>query len=624
MTRHWLGLLQHVVSAPDTALAELPVPDGEERARILTHGKGRTVAYPVRTVVDLVAEQVSRAPDAVAVTYGERSLTYAELWRDAGRTAHRLRARGVGPGSLVALRAQRSERLVVGLLGVLRAGAAYLPLDPHYPQGRLEFVRADSGAADELTDTELAPEATAAGDLRDAVGPEGTALDNAPPSTDTSRDGGAASAPAPGDLAYVIYTSGSTGRPKGVQVEHRSLANLLLSMRDLLDSGPGHTWLALTSVSFDIAHLEVFLPLVTGGTLVVAADEHVRDGKALGELVARHAVTHVQATPTSWAMLLDAGFHAPSVVALTGGEALPLPLAQRLRPEVARLLNVYGPTETTIWSACDDIAVDTERVTIGRPLAGELLHVLDRRLSSTLAGIPGDLYIAGSGLVRGYLGRPDLDAERFVANPFGPAGSRMYRTGDRAVHRPDGRLEFLGRTDEQIKLRGYRIELGEIEARMLAVSGVVQAAAVVREGRLIGYFAGRPGEGTVRRELAGELPAYMVPDLLVALDALPVTPNGKLDRKALQAPPDPAALEAEAADAPLEAVRGIWCEVLGVPQVDDSENLFDLGGHSITMTQISARIWDRLGADVPLHAYFDDPTVRGIAAVVAEQLRTQC
>ncbi|MFJ8309907.1 MULTISPECIES: amino acid adenylation domain-containing protein [unclassified Streptomyces] len=594
IARHWLNLLGQVVAAPDTALAELPLLDREERERLLAGWNDTAVEYPAATVPELVAENAARTPDAVAVSHAGHHLTYAELDTEAEALAHRLRTKGIGPGDLVTVRARRSERLVVGLLGVLKSGAAYIPLDGEYPAERLEFIAADSKAVLELDDSELAQRA--------APGP-GT--------------GHPAGQPRPDDLAYVIYTSGSTGRPKGVQIEHRSLTNLLLSFRDLLDAGPTDTWLALTSVSFDISALELFLPLITGGTVVVAGESRTRDGKALGELVARHGITHVQATPTGWSMLLDAGFDAPGVTALAGGEALPPALARRLRPRVGRLINAYGPTETTIWSTSDEIGPEPERVTIGRPLANTRTHVLDERLRPVPVGVPGDLYIAGAGLARGYLGRPDLDRERFLPDPFGPPGSRVYRTGDRARHRGDGRLEFLGRNDDQIKLRGYRIELGEIESRLLALPGVDRAAAAVREGRLVGYHVGDADPGIVRRALAAALPAYMVPDVLLALDALPLTPNGKLDRGALPAPPDAPASDSSGSGTPLEAVRQVWCEVLRLPEVGDREDFFDLGGHSITMTQISARLLDRLGVDVPLDAYFDAPTVEELAAVVA-------
>jgi amino acid adenylation domain-containing protein len=595
-------VLTHIASAPGTALAELPLLDQEESDSLLIHGSGAVVDHPLRTVPQLFAEQAARTPDAIAVIHADRQLTYAQLDAAAERLAGRLRGRGIGSGALVAVRASRTERLLVGLLGVLKAGAAYVPLDPGYPAERLDFITGDSCAVLELGDAELSAVTEDTGE------PDETAT--APP------------AAVPSDLAYVIYTSGSTGRPKGVQIEHGSLVNLLLAMRDLLDARPGHRWLASASAAFDMSVPELYLPLVTGGTIVMASETQTREGAALRELIARQEVTHMQATPTGWSMLLDAGFDAPGITAITGGEALTLTLAQQLRPKVGRLVNLYGPTETTVWSMADEIGPEADRVTIGHPLANTRVYVLDERLTPVPRGIPGDLYIAGAGLARGYLRRPELDQERFLPDPFGAPGSRMYRTGDRVRRRDDGRLEFLGRVDDQIKLRGYRIELGEIESRLLAVPGVNQAAAAVREDRLAGYFVGSVDAGELRRALAASLPAYMVPEAFVALDALPATPNGKLDRSALPSPPEAVALPSTDSGNVLETVRQIWCEVLRIPELGDTEDLFDLGGHSITMTQISARILDRLGVEVSLHAYFDAPTVEGMAAVVAD-LRPQ-
>jgi amino acid adenylation domain-containing protein len=600
--RHWLSVLTHIASAPGTALAELPLLDQEESDSLLIHGSGAVVDHPLRTVPQLFAEQAARTPDAIAVIHADRQLTYAQLDAAAERLAGRLRGRGIGSGALVAVRASRTERLLVGLLGVLKAGAAYVPLDPGYPAERLDFITGDSCAVLELGDAELSAVTEDTGE------PDETAT--APP------------AAVPSDLAYVIYTSGSTGRPKGVQIEHGSLVNLLLAMRDLLDARPGHRWLASASAAFDMSVPELYLPLVTGGTIVMASETQTREGAALRELIARQEVTHMQATPTGWSMLLDAGFDAPGITAITGGEALTLTLAQQLRPKVGRLVNLYGPTETTVWSMADEIGPEADRVTIGHPLANTRVYVLDERLTPVPRGIPGDLYIAGAGLARGYLRRPELDQERFLPDPFGAPGSRMYRTGDRVRRRDDGRLEFLGRVDDQIKLRGYRIEFGEIESRLLAVPGVNQAAAAVREDRLAGYFVGSVDAGELRRALAASLPAYMVPEAFVALDALPATPNGKLDRSALPSPPEAVALPSTDSGNVLETVRQIWCEVLRIPELGDTEDLFDLGGHSITMTQISARILDQLGVEVPLHAYFDAPTVEDMAAVVAD-LRPQ-
>ncbi|TKK88783.1 amino acid adenylation domain-containing protein [Herbidospora galbida] len=592
---HLLDVLRHVTDDPAAPLAALPV--AEEPA-----GLWSTRAYPGASAVpDLVAAQATRTPDAVAVV-GENRLTYRELIERSDAVADRLRRAGVRPGDLVAISASRSERLVTGVLGIWRAGASYLPLDPAYPAERLDYVLADSGATALLAD--------AGSDLS---GPVRVPLDLPAPAIDGS-DRSAGHGGVLGDRAYVIYTSGSTGRPKGVEVGHAALTNLLLSMRDETRSGPSATWLAVTSLSFDISGLELWLPLITGGRVVVATEAQAADGEALRALVSAHGVTHVQATPSTWRLLADAGFEAP-VTALVGGEALPLPLATRLRPRVARLLNVYGPTETTIWSAVAEVPPDPDRISIGGPLAATGLLVLDDDLRPVPTGVPGELYITGAGLARGYLGRPALTAERFLPCPFGAEGARMYRTGDRVRVR-DGGLEFLGRTDDQVKVRGHRIELGEIEAVLLGHAR--EAAVAVHDEELVAYTVGAAGD--LRREAARVLPAYMVPSAFVALDRMPLTPNGKLDRAALPAPDLSLGDETgTASDETAEVVREIWEEVLGLDHIGDDESLFELGGHSLTIARIAARIHDRLGVDVPFYVFFDVPTVAGIAADVADR-----
>lgn len=529
-----------------------------------------------------------------------------------------LRARGIGAGSLVAVHLDRTAALPVALLAVLRAGAAYLPLDPAYPAERLAYILADSGAALLLTDrgptAELAAAVPAVLDLGDLPG---------------ERAGEAPAHPAPGDTAYVLYTSGSTGRPKGVVVGHRALANLLGSFADRLDSGPGHVWLGLTSLSFDISALELFLPLTTGGRLVLAPDGLAVDGPGLLRLIAAEGVTHAQATPSGWRVVLAAAPGRTGLTALAGGEA-PLPLARELRAVVARLLNVYGPTETTVWSTCAEIPAAPHRVGIGRPIANTRAYVLDGRLRPVPVGLPGELLLGGDGLASGYLGRPELTADRFVPDPFGPPGARLYRTGDLVVRTGDGALDYLGRIDQQVKIRGHRIELGEIESALLDHPDVAQAAVAVHpdahgEPRLVGYLvAAEPAEpADLRDHLRRTLPAAMVPAQFVTLASLPLTPNGKLDRRALPAPPaaEPAA-EADLApgtpgDELTATLCAIWSEVLGLPGVGPQDDLFDLGGHSLTIIQISARIRESLGVEVDFDLFFDTPTVAGIAEALA-------
>ncbi|WP_214107180.1 non-ribosomal peptide synthetase [Acrocarpospora catenulata] len=621
---HWLAILHHVTKYPDTPLRDLPI-------ETLPQLRDDT-PYPAVTVPDLFQAQAARTPDAIAVTSGDTHLTYAELNALADRLAARLTDAGVRPGDLVALSAERSERMVAGVLACWKAQAAHLPLDPAYPADRLSYIAADSTARLLLTDqgtpvTGLPcipltdpdaglpigggtdPGTWASIDRETGSGVEGSIGGEARSGAEARIDGRAG----PRDRAYVIYTSGSTGRPKGVEIDHGALSNLILAMRDRLDAGEADVWLAVTSLSFDISGLELWLPLVTGGRVIVVGEAEAADGDALARLVARHGVTHLQATPSTWRLLLEAGFSFGGT-ALAGGEALPLPLAEWLRPRVGRLFNVYGPTETTIWSTIAEIPPALERITIGGPLANTQLLVLDDSLDPVPEGVPGELYIAGAGVARGYLNRQALTATRFSPNPYGPAGSRMYRTGDR-VRLRGAELEFLGRTDDQIKLRGHRIELGEIESCLLAHAK--EAAVAVWDDQLVAYTTS--GSPELRRHLARTLPAYMVPSIFVDLPALPLTPNGKLDRAALPRPelPEPTG---PTTDGSARAVLAeIWAEVFGLDNIDPDESLFDLGGHSLTIAQIAARIRDRLEVEVPFYAFFDTPSVNGIAAVVAER-----
>ncbi|HXM57266.1 MAG TPA: amino acid adenylation domain-containing protein [Candidatus Dormibacteraeota bacterium] len=611
---HFVTLLRAGLAQPDARVTDLPLLSEDERERLLVGGPAPEQDRGA-TVVELFAAQATRTPDAVAVD----GLTYAELDAAARRLAGRLRAEGLRPGDVVAIGGERSPELVAGLLGVLLAGAAYLPLDPAHPPARLAAIAADAGARLLLTQERLRPRFA---DVPARVVP---------------LDGGAsppfAWEPRPADLAYVISTSGSTGRPKCVEVEHGALANLLRAMGRLLGAGPGDAWLAVTSPSFDISALELLLPLATGGRVVLAGDGLVRDGAGLVRLVRDRGVTHVQATPSLWRLLLEAGFDEPGVVALCGGETLPAALARELRPRVARLLNVYGPTESTIWSTAWEVPVEAAAVSIGAPVDRTRVYVLDERLDLVPAGLEGELCIGGAGVARGYRGRPDLTAERFVADPFGPPGARLYRTGDHVRWRSDGVLEFLGRADGQVKVRGHRVELGEIEAALLDHPSVGQAAVVLREDGpgepgLVAYLVPRTPEGQpdlpdaadVRAHLARTLPDAMLPSAIVTLDRLPLTVSGKLDRAALPEPPrrrvepvQPAAWSGLARD-----VRDICCEVMKLDDIQPDESLFDLGGHSLTMTMIASRIRKRLRRELPLHVFYDEPTIAGIVQALGE------
>ncbi|HET8533208.1 MAG TPA: non-ribosomal peptide synthetase, partial [Methylomirabilota bacterium] len=430
------------------------------------------------------------------------------------------------------------------------------------------------------------------------------------------------------DLAYVIYTSGSTGRPKGVQIAHRSLVNLLTAFRGIMAAGPPDVLVAVTTLSFDIAGLELFLPLVTGGRVVIASRDVAADPAKLMGLLSDAGATIVQATPATWRMLIEAGWQsAPGMRVLCGGEALPADLAARLQATGADVWNVYGPTETTIWSTAHRVSETGGSVPIGRPIANTRTYVLDRAGEPVPIGVPGELYIGGAGVARGYLARPELTAERFVADRFGddPAGS-LYRTGDVVRYRPDGVIEFLGRVDHQVKVRGFRIELGEIEAVLARHPAVADAVVTAREDRpgdryLAAYLrpvGSAPTVAELRGFLKEYLPDYMVPSTFTSLASFPLTPNGKVDRRRLPEPDEGRAVSRAPFLAPrgrLEAaIAATWREVLRLEQVGVDDNFFDLGGHSLLLVQVQAKLRGVLGRDIAIVEMFQYPTVRTMAA----------
>ncbi|MEU8833396.1 amino acid adenylation domain-containing protein [Streptomyces sp900116325] len=574
MAERFMALVSAAVADPDVRLSALWPSGGDTEP-------DSEAEVPDATVVDLVREQARRWPDATAVECGDTRIGYAGLLTLAERVATGLAREGVARGDVVAVRLTRSAETVGALLGIMLAGAAYLPVDPDYPAARIAYVLADSGARVVLTDDWMRR-------LREG-GPPG-------------QSGQSEQSEQSGDTAYLIYTSGSTGRPKGVVIPHRALTNLLVGMRRLLDAGPNDVWLAATSLSFDISALELFLPLVSGGRVVVADRGTARDGGALARLVRARRVTHVQATPSGWRTMLDGGIDATAVCALVGGEALPLALAGELRARVARLLNVYGPTETTIWSTSWEVPQDPMRVSIGLPLPNTRVSVVD-----------GELLIGGAGLAVGYHGRPELTAERFVSDAD---GARWYRTGDRVRRRPDGELEFLGRLDDQVKVRGHRVEPGEIEAALETQPSVRRAVVVVRDDRLVAYVTGS-ATGVLTR-VAEVLPAYLVPDAVVELDKLPLTLNGKVDRKALPVPGRVVSRGGPPRTAAERRVAAVFAEVLTVETVGVDDDFFALGGHSLLATKVAAR----LGA-FPVRTLFTHPTVAALAATLTEHAPTE-
>ncbi|MEV4567554.1 amino acid adenylation domain-containing protein [Nonomuraea sp. NPDC049419] len=630
-------VLDTLAADPGLRLSQVDVLDGGERRRLLQEWNDTGLDVPRATVADLLEEQAGRTPDAVALTFGADRLTYAELHERANRLARHLAGRGVGPETVVAVVLERGVDLLVALLAVVKAGGAYLPIDPAYPSERTAYVIADAGVVCLLTSDDLRerlPEFGISPDGRDgvpvlvlddpALDAEVAALDGAPLAQ------GERTAPLlPEHPMWVIYTSGSTGRPKGVLVEHRAVVNFLTSMRGLVPLGPGDHLAAVSTVGCDMGGLELYLPLLTGARLVMAAQEQVLDPWKLRALVresidAGGGVT-VHATPSLWrGLLADDGDPVDwtRVRVLVGAEALPDDLARALLDRAGALTNLYGPTETTVWSTAGALTQDRPDATsIGVPVGNTQVYVLDDRLAPVAPGVAGELYIAGAGLARGYLGRPGLTAERFVPCPYGGPGARMYRTGDLVRWSRDGDLRFLGRTDDQVKIRGFRVELGEIEALLAAHPSVAQAVVVVREDtpgdrRLIAYVV--PSESAdertgdeLRETLRGlardRLPGYMVPAAVVPLDRMPLMPNGKLDRKALPAPEYTAGERSSAGLMLEEILCDAFAEVLGVPEVGVHDDFFALGGHSLLAVAWVERLRER-GVKVEVRDLFAAPS----------------
>ncbi|MBU8974939.1 amino acid adenylation domain-containing protein [Lysobacter sp. MMG2] len=628
--RRWLAayetLLRAAVARPTLAFGRLSVVSDAARDELQALQPAAVAFDRECRMHEAFERQCDRTPERVAVEFNGESIRYDELEARANRIAHLLRARGVHRGTLVGLVLDRGVDMLAGLLGVLKAGAGYVPLDPNFPAERLAYMAGDAGLAALLTTTKHA----AHFDLRgrpvlslDTLHDELASL----PATRLGRDEGAAQ---PESIAYVIYTSGSTGRPKGVQVPHRAVSNFLASMAKEPGLSADDRLVAVTTLSFDIAVLELLLPLSVGARVVLADRVTAADGVALKALIAASGATVMQATPASWRLLLDAEWKGDAnFKILCGGEALPPDLAAQLLKRCGSLWNVYGPTETTVWSTCSRVTTASD-IHIGRPIDNTQVWILDPRGELCPLGVPGEIWIGGDGVTLGYLNRPELTSERFVPDPFSTAsGALLYRTGDRGRWRPDGVLEHQGRLDFQVKVRGYRIELGEIEALLAAHPQVARAVVVAREDRpgdvrLVAYVVSDSlttgeGESLLASYLKGSLPDYMIPQHILFLDAIPLLPNGKIDRKSLPVPDLAVKLAGERV-APRNALERTIAEamaqVLGVAEVGVDDDFFSLGGHSLLAAQLTSRINKELGIALSLRALFDGPTVAKLARMV--------
>ncbi|WP_395807785.1 amino acid adenylation domain-containing protein [Archangium minus] len=628
MLGHYVRLLAHALEAPDTRIGALELLPEEEHQRLLVDWNATRADFPRDVCLHHLFEaQAERTPDAVAVRHGGEQLTFRQLNARANQLAHHLRGLGVRPQTLVGLCLKRSLDMVVALWAVLKAGGAYVPMDPGYPMPRLSFMLEDSAAPVILTHQEVADELPTGTQMLVCLESERDTL------LAHEREDNPAPLATADDLAYVIYTSGSTGRPKGVMLEHRGVVNYLHWACRAYPVAEGTGTPVHSSLSFDLTVTSLLAPLVMGRPVVLVPEEAGVEG--LGEaLRAESDFSLVKLTPTHL-QLLSRQLRAEEAAGRTrafviGGEALSaasLAFWRRHAPGT-RLINEYGPTETVVGCCVHTVRPeepDEGTVRIGRPIANTRLYVLDRNLRPLPVGVPGELYIGGVGVARGYWSRPELTAERFVPDPFsGEPGARLYRTGDLVRYLPSGELDFLGRLDSQVKVRGYRIELGEVEEALRSLPGVADAAVVLREDgptgpRLVGYVVGhdgRPETAALRTELARSLPAYMVPSALVPLAELPLTPNGKVDRQALPSPDEAAPRQGLAAPATPteEALAELWRALLGVRHVGSQDDFFELGGHSLMAVQLLAHIGTRFGVSLPVATLFATPTLAGLAA----------
>ncbi len=628
---HLNVVLRGMAAAAQSAVGNLPVLTRQERHQLLDEWNDTAAPFAEnRRIHEFFEEQAARTPEAVAVVFRDREWTYRELNSQAEVLARRLRTAGVGPGAYAAICLGRSLELMAALLAVFKAGGAYIPLDPSYPAERLAFMIDDAKPAvivvsEQTADLFALPEERL---FRvDSAGDE--AGDGAVPPSPV--------APRSSDAAYVLYTSGSTGKPKGVVVTHRNVANFFTAMDAVIGTEPG-VWLAVTSINFDISVFELFWTLARGFRVILQGEgpwtPEPGSGYSLPAQMKRHGVTHLQCTPSLTSMLICDSESVNALGALrrfmVGGEPLSLDLARRLSAIIAgELFNLYGPTETTVWSAAQRIRGEDRQILIGRPVANTRMYVLDAERELVPIGSVGELYIAGEGLAREYLNRPDVTRERFVTHAFSPGKpERLYRTGDLVRHTRDGCLEFMGRIDQQIKIRGIRIELGEIEAVLREHPDVRDAVVVVQEDeaddkRLVAYVvpasAQPPSASQLQQWLGSKLPKILVPSVLVFLPDFPKTPNGKLDRRALPRPERKNSHSAEGAGHDLERqIAAIWSEALGVRSVGLDERFFDIGGHSLLMVEVHEQLRDKAGHDVPLLALFQYPTVRSLAKYLGQ------
>lgn len=616
-------LIKEVIARPDCPISRLQLVD-EDELHHLIYGLNQTQEdFPrEKCLHQLFEEQVERTPGAIAVIHDQRSLSYRGLNQRANMLADQLQSLGVGPGIQVGIFMERSLSIVEALLAVLKAGGTYVPVHTATPAERLQFMLRDADVKVLLTNLDPGPLEELHVHLVNLNDDEIPIVASCPnPQTDVN----------PGNLAYIIYTSGSTGQPKGVMVHHAALVNFLWSMRTRPGINKGDLMLSVTSISFDIAALELFLPLVVGATVVVANKEMITNPYLMGEAIDHYRVNMMQATPAAWQLLIDSGWAGkPGLKALCGGDVLSRKLADQLLDRVGSLWNMYGPTETTVWSSITQIQKGDGPITIGQPIGNTQLYILDPYLQPAPIGVVGELHIGGEGLSRGYLNRIELTSEKFIPDPFSSKpGAQLYKTGDRARYLPDGSIDVPGRMDDQVKIHGHRIEPGEVAAVLMQHPSVREAIVITRtegsgEKRLVAYFVAKQDQSPLVCELQDfvkkKLPVYMTPAAFIRLDGLPLTPHGKIDRKALPLPEDVRPLAGYVAprNEVEEILAGIWQDVLGVEQVGINDNFFELGGASMQSLQIVANA-NIAGFRLSAESIFEYQTIAGLAEQIKQR-----
>lgn len=620
-------LLNELVKQPEVLIKNIPVLNAEEITSQLTVWNNTKYPYPMYTPVHkLFSEKAATIPDKTAITFGEQNITYKQLNEQANQLARILIKNGVQKTDCVAFALDRSVEMIVSLLAIMKTGAVYIPLDPQFPLNRINYMLEDSKAVVLLTSLKYKGvyESGAKELILEDEWQTLADYDTAEPEVEVDGN----------NLVYILYTSGSTGNPKGVQIAHQNMVNFLISMQREPGITAADKLLAVTTISFDIAGLEIFLPLITGAEMILADSATAKDGRALLDIIKKEHVTIMQATPYTWRIMLEAGWSEKNPVkVICGGEALPQELAQKLVTRASSLWNVYGPTETTVWSTIKHITADDATISIGRPINNTSIYILDKFSKPLAPGVAGEIYIGGDGVAKGYLNRPELTAEKFIDDPFtGIPGAKMYRTGDLGKYMHNGELECLGRIDAQVKIRGYRIETGEIEFQLAKEKDIKEAVVIARPDqfgvdKLVAFIVLDLEHLTAatsamqvqawKDSLKKSLPDYMVPDNFITVPAMPLTPNGKVDRKALAKHGAVITEEVHIYVAPRTDIEkllaSIWTEYLGVKKIGVHDNFFELGGHSLIAVKVMGRIEKETGKRLPLASLFESPTVEKLA-----------